>query len=88
MDTGSARLARLLPTARFTNCLLLTALVTVPYALAIVTAVFRSFYRWYLSRFRWEDVWVVIALLLDIGCLTDVWLPRQSEGVFLPLYLV
>ncbi|KAH0828551.1 hypothetical protein J3R83DRAFT_2817 [Lanmaoa asiatica] len=51
--------------------------VSILHTFAIIIGIFRSFYRWYISRFWWEDVWVMIALLLDIVCLVCVWMSQS-----------
>ncbi|KAN0082749.1 hypothetical protein V8E55_008544, partial [Tylopilus felleus] len=53
---------------------------SVLYVLAIITGTFRSFYRWYISRFWWEDVWATFALLLDIVCFINIWMPRSPDA--------
>ncbi|KAG6376592.1 hypothetical protein JVT61DRAFT_1573 [Boletus reticuloceps] len=61
--------------------------VSILYILAIITGTFRAFYRWYISRFWWEDVWATFALLLDIICFANVWIP-QPRGVSVPDALI
>ncbi|KAF8133015.1 hypothetical protein EV363DRAFT_1259574 [Boletus edulis] len=53
--------------------------VSILYILAIITGTFRTFYRWYISRFWWEDVWATFALLLDIICFANVWIPQPRD---------
>ncbi|KAH7906772.1 hypothetical protein BJ138DRAFT_1015655 [Hygrophoropsis aurantiaca] len=39
------------------------------HSVAISSTLFRLSYRWYTTRFWWEDAWAALALLLDVLCL-------------------
>ncbi|KAF8434781.1 hypothetical protein L210DRAFT_985772 [Boletus edulis BED1] len=53
------------------------AIACVFHSLAISSSIFRLTYRWYISRFGWEDSWAVLAFITDVGCLTCSWLQRS-----------
>lgn len=58
------------------------------HAIAIGSGIFRSTYRWYISRFGWEDVWALLALLTDVGCLICSWLEQSVPRVSFLSFLI
>ncbi|OJA08403.1 hypothetical protein AZE42_00999 [Rhizopogon vesiculosus] len=48
------------------------AVACVFHGCAIAATIFRLAYRWYTSRFWWEDTWAAIALVFDIICLIGI----------------
>lgn len=58
----------------------LPAISTVFHIIAIGSGIFRATYRWYISRFGWEDTWAALALVTDTGCLICLWLQRSTPS--------
>ena len=67
---------------RFASLLPIVVVACLFHTLAISSGIFRLTYRWYISRFGWEDIWALLALLTDIGCLTCSWLQRSVPCTF------
>ncbi|KIK91736.1 hypothetical protein PAXRUDRAFT_830571 [Paxillus rubicundulus Ve08.2h10] len=63
---------------------------SVVHGLAIFITSFRLLYRWYMSRFWWEDAWAALALVFDIACLVSVWMesPPQIPRALPPMNIM
>ncbi|KAF9241289.1 hypothetical protein BU15DRAFT_45047, partial [Melanogaster broomeanus] len=48
---------------------------------AILVTIFRLMYRWYMSKFWWEDGWAAFALACDIGCLVAVLMQKAPQNI-------
>lgn len=49
--------------------------------MAILSTLFRLWYRWYTARMWWDDAWAMLAFLADIACLIATILEKPiSDG--------
>ncbi|KAH0834882.1 hypothetical protein J3R83DRAFT_10527 [Lanmaoa asiatica] len=54
--------------------------------MAVLSTVFRLWYRWYIARMWWDDAWTVLAFLADIAFLITAVLEQPIPDDALPRY--